>query len=83
MKAISTVLLAAGLTMVGACSPEAEVNVVANDVASNSANDELYNVAPDDLGGDNLLGNDALGNEAADNAADANTTAGNSSGNAQ
>ena len=49
-----------------------------------TAGDELYNLAPDDLGGNELPANEALGNEAAGNeAAPANEVAENASGNAQ
>ena len=78
MKLLSTALLAAGLVALSACGGAAE-NTVANNVA-----DEVYNVAPDDLGGDNLLGNEALGNEAADlNAGTDNASTENEAGNVQ
>jgi hypothetical protein len=72
MKILSSALLAAGLVALSACGGGAENS------AANNVGDEVYNVAPDDLGGDNLLGNDALGNEAAD----ANASAGNATDNA-
>lgn len=75
MKYLSRAVAVAGLLALGACGGGASENVAVN----NSAGDELYNLAPDDLGGDNLLGNEAIGNELdAGNAADANAA-----GNAQ
>ena len=58
MKLISTALLAAGLVALGACGDSEEANVAANNAA-----EDLYNVAPDELGDENLLGNEALGND--------------------
>jgi len=73
MKFVSTVLLAAGLAALAACGGAAE-NTAANNVA-----EEIYNVAPDDLGGENALGNDALdavdANASAENAASGNVAA--------
>jgi hypothetical protein len=77
MKILSSVLLAAGLGALGACGGGAE------NTAANTVGDEVYNVAPDDLGGDNLLGNDAAGNEAADANASADNAADNAAGNLQ
>lgn len=64
MKMVSTILLAAGLAALSACGDSGEENVAAANAA-----DDLYNVAPDDLGGDNLLGNEGLGNDSLDNQA--------------
>jgi hypothetical protein len=78
MKLLSSALLAAGLVALSACGGGAE------NTAANNVGDEVYNVAPDDLGSDNLLGNEALGNEAADaNASADNASADNAAGNAQ
>ena len=81
MKLVSKALLAAGLAALGACGGGEE------NVAATNAGDDLYNVAPDDLGAENLLDNETLGNDTGldngtadtggDNAATANT-AGNS-----
>ena len=77
MKLVSTVLLAAGLVALSACGDSGEENV-----AAANAGEDLYNVAPDDLGDDNLLGNDALGNDTGlDNVTNATTE--NASGNGQ
>ncbi|HWT12149.1 MAG TPA: hypothetical protein VN231_05305 [Allosphingosinicella sp.] len=82
MKLVSKALLAAGLAALGACGGGGEENV-----AANNATEDLYNVAPDDLGAENLLGNETLGNdsaldEGAGNASD-NAATENSAGNAQ
>lgn len=79
MKLVSTAILAAGLVALSACGGGTEENV-----AANNASDELFNVAPDDLGDENLLGNETLGNDVlvddaltntgADNAAEGNVT---------
>lgn len=81
MKLISTALLAAGFAALSACGGGAEENV-----AANTAADEAFNVAPDDLGDENLLGNEGLGdedladnivaNDTADDAATENVTNG-------
>jgi len=52
MKILSTALLAAGLVALSACGGAATENAAANNVS-----EEVYNVAPDDLGVDNGLGN--------------------------
>ncbi len=63
MKLVSTALLAAGLAALAACGGAAE-NTAPNNVA-----EEVYNVAPDDLGAENALGNEAVDvNAGADNA---------------
>ena len=78
MKILSTALLAAGLVALSACGGGAE------NVAANNVSEEVYNVAPDDLGADNGLGNDAADLNAVDaNAADANAADANAAGNAQ
>jgi len=70
MKLVSTALLAAGLGALGACGGAAE-NTAANNVA-----EEVYNVAPDDLGAENALGNEAVDvNAGADNASAENVVA--------
>jgi hypothetical protein len=78
MKLVSTALLAAGLAALSACGGGEE------NVAADNAAEDLYNVAPDDLGADNLLGNETLGNDsdldnltngAGDNAATENGSA--------
>jgi hypothetical protein len=56
MKLVSKALLAAGLVALSACGGGEE-----NTAANNTAGEDLYNVAPDDLTLDNGLGND-LGN---------------------
>ena len=59
MKLVSKALLAAGLVALSACGGGTEENI-----AANNATDDLYNVAPDDLGLDNaLLGNETVGND--------------------
>ena len=65
MKLLSKALLAAGLAALGACSGGTE-NVAANtaNTVDNGVGDEVYNVAPDDLGAGNTLGNEGLANEA-------------------
>jgi hypothetical protein len=79
MKILSTALLAAGLVALSACGGAATENAAANNVS-----EEVYNVAPDDLGVDNGLGNEAADLNAADaNAADANAVDANAAGNAQ
>ena len=81
MKLVSKALLAAGLVALSACGGGEE------NVAANNTVDELYNVAPDDLGAEDLLGNETLGNDTVlDNAltndsSGDNSAAGNSSGN--
>lgn len=72
MKFLSKALLAAGLVALSACGGGAEENTA----VSNAGTEDLYNVAPDDLGSENLLGNDTLGNDLGlDNSATANTGA--------
>ncbi|MDQ4087938.1 MAG: hypothetical protein M3177_08030 [Pseudomonadota bacterium] len=67
MKLISKALLAAGLVALGACGGGGgEENA-----AANAASEDIYNVAPDDLGAENLLGNQASGNDTLGNASDA------------
>ena len=69
MKTLPKALLAAGLVALSACGGGAEENT-----AATNAGEDLYNVAPDDLGTENLLGNDTLGNDVGlDNAVDTNT----------
>lgn len=74
MKLVCTALLAAGLVALSACGDSGEENVAADNAA-----EDLYNVAPDDLGDDNLLGNDSgldnVTNGAGDNAATENISA--------
>ncbi|HYI64499.1 MAG TPA: hypothetical protein VEW71_06390 [Allosphingosinicella sp.] len=79
MKLLSRALLAAGLAALGACGGGTE-NVAANtaNTLDNGVGDEVYNVAPDDLGAGNTLGNESLGNEA-----DAGNATENASENAQ
>ena len=80
MRKISTAFVAAALVALSACGGGAQENVVAN----NSAGDELYNLAPDDLGGNELPANETLGSETLGNeAAPGNEVAENASGNAQ
>jgi hypothetical protein len=80
MKLISKTVVLAGLVALSACGGAAEQNVAAN----NTAGDELYNLAPDDLAGNEVLANETLGNEAVGNeAAPGNEVAENASGNAQ
>jgi hypothetical protein len=80
MKILSTCLLAGSLVALSACGGGA-----ANNVAANNSTDEVYNVAPDELGTDNGLGNAATGNDTADANASGgdNASTGNSTGNAQ
>jgi ABC-type glycerol-3-phosphate transport system substrate-binding protein len=79
MKILSTALLAAGLVALSACGGGAT-----NDSAANNVSEEVYNVAPDDLGTENGLGNESLGNEAGlENTSADNESTENSSGNAQ
>ena len=74
MKLLYTALLAAGLVALSACGGGGADNAAANNVS-----DEVYNVAPDDLGAENTLGNEAVDL----NAADANAVDANAAGNAQ
>jgi hypothetical protein len=78
MKLVSTALLAAALGALGACGDSGEENV-----AANTAAEDLYNVAPDDLGGDNLLGNETLNDTGLDNEAGDNAATENAAGNGQ
>jgi hypothetical protein len=83
MKLVSTALLAAGLAALSACGGGEEENS-----AANTASEDLYNVAPDDLGDENLLGNDlgndlSLDNGAATEGGDLNASTENSTGNSQ
>ena len=57
MKILPNALLVAGLLALSACGGAAEENTA----TANVATEDLYNVAPDDLGTD-LLANDTLGN---------------------
>jgi hypothetical protein len=77
MKLVSTALLAAGLLALGACGGGA-----ANNTATTNTGDDVYNVAPDDLGTNDTLGN-LSDNAVSENVADANATAGNEAGNAE
>lgn len=71
MKILSKALLAAGLVALSACGGGGEENT-----AANTGTEDLYNVAPDDLGTENLLGNETLGNDLGlDNTATTNTGA--------
>jgi hypothetical protein len=88
MKLISKAFMAAGLVALGACGGGDEENTAANTTAS----DEIYNVAPDDLGAENLLDNGAVGNDAGlddgttdtgDTGSSADNASGNSTGNTQ
>ena len=67
MKLYSKIILATGLLMLAACGGAAEENV-----AANTAGDDLYNVT-EDLTLDNGLGND-LGNLGVGNDTGANVT---------
>ena len=78
MTRLSSLALAAGLAMLAGCGGGGEQNA-----AVNGAGDELYNVAPDDLGAENLTGNDTLGNDLIGNeASGAPTDLGNDAGDA-
>lgn len=80
IKLLAKTAVVAGLALLGACGGGAEQNVAAN----NTAGDELYNLAPDDLGGNAQPANDLLGNESVGNeTAPGNEIAENASGNAQ
>ena len=80
MKKISTAFAISALVALSACGGGASENVAAN----NTAGDELYNLAPEDLGNE-LPANEALANETApgNEAAPGNEVAENASGNAQ
>ena len=78
MKLVSTALRAAGLVALAACGGGDDENVAADNGA-----DDLYNVAPDDLGGDNLLGNETLNDTGLDNEAGDNAATENAAGNGQ
>ena len=70
MKALTTALIAAGALALSACGGGAENNVAANNTA-----EEVYNIAPDELGNDAGLGNETTDANAVDaNAADANAS---------
>ena len=72
MKILSKALLAAGLVALSACGGGAEENTAATNVGT----EDLYNVAPDDLGTENVLGNETLGNDLGlENSVDTNTGA--------
>ena len=74
MKRLSTALLAAGLMTLGACGGSPANKAAANNIVGN----DVYNVAPDDLGAGNLLGNEAGGN-----ASGGANSSSNASGNSQ
>ena len=83
MKKISTLILAAGLGALGACSGGGEVN----NVTITNTGDELYNISADDLGGNYVnesYANDLGGNvsNAASNASNSVSNASNAVGNA-
>lgn len=77
MKLLSTALLAAGLVALSACGGEAEENV-----AANTAVDDLYNVTEEPLTLDNGVGND-LGNVTGNDSDVGNVTDANTTGNSQ
>ena len=81
MKLLSTALLAAGLVALSACGGEAEENV-----AANTAVDDLYNVTEEPLTLDNGVGNDLgndLGNVTGNDSDVGNVTDTNTTGNSQ
>lgn len=78
MKRLSTALLAAGLIALAACGSRPANNATANIVSN-----DVYDVAPDDLGADNLLGNEGTGNGSGTNASAGADASSNASRNAQ
>lgn len=77
MKLLSKALLAAGLVALSACGGDAEENV-----AANTAVDDLYNVTEEPLTLDDGLGND-LGNLTGNDSDVGNVTDTNTTGNSQ